>query len=99
MHPILAHRGRLLPYLAACAPLAAILTGLLAQPGGLTPGEAVALAVPMTIAFAFMGLSAWYPCRQLPLTRARALPLVLTHSAAAGLVSGIWVGLAALLAG
>ena len=57
------------------------------------------MAIPLTFAYAFMGLSAWYPCRQLPLTRSRALPLVLTHAAAAGLISGTWVGLAALLAG
>ena len=31
MHPLLARRGRLLPYLAACAPLAAIVTALLAR--------------------------------------------------------------------
>ncbi len=99
MHPILAHRGRLLPYLAACAPLAAIVTALLARPGGLFLGEAIALAVPMTFAYAFMGLSAWYPCRQLPPNRTRVLPLVLTHSAAAALISGLWVGFAALLAG
>ncbi|HTR02187.1 MAG TPA: histidine kinase [Thermoanaerobaculia bacterium] len=98
MHPILAHRGRLAPYLAACAPLAAILTALLARPGGLFLGEAVALAVPLTFAYAFMGLSAWYPCRQAPLVRSRALPLVLTHAAAAALVSATWVGLGVLLA-
>ena len=98
MHPILAHRGRLLPYLAACAPLAAILTAMLARPGGLSLGEAAAMAVPMTFAYAFMGLSAWYPCRQLPLTRSRVLPLVLTHAAAAALVSSIWVGAGVVLA-
>ena len=99
MHPILAHRGRLLPYLAACAPLVAILTALFARPGGLFLGEAVALAVPLTFAYAFMGLSAWYPCRQFPLKGSRALPLVVTHAAAAGLLSATWVGFAALLAG
>jgi len=99
MHPILAHRGRLLPYLAACAPLAVIVTALLARPGGLFLGEAVALAVPLTFAFAFMGLSAWYPCRQLPLNASKVVPLVVTHAAAAGVVSGFWVGFAALLAG
>ena len=99
MHPILAHRGRLLPYLAACAPLAAILTALFARPGGLLLGESIALAVPLTFAYAFMGLSAWYPCRQFPLNRSRALPLVLTHVAAATLISAMWVGIAALLAG
>jgi sensor histidine kinase YesM len=98
MHPILAHRGRLLPYLAACAPLAAILTAMLARPGGLSLGEAACMAVPMTFAYAFMGLSAWYPCRQLPLTRSRVLPLVLTHAASAALVASIWIGLGVVLA-
>jgi signal transduction histidine kinase len=99
MHPILAYRGRLLPYLAACAPLIAILTALFARPGGLFLGEAIAIAVPLTFAYAFMGLSAWYPCRQFPLKGSRALPLVLTHAAAAALLSATWVGFAALLAG
>jgi hypothetical protein len=99
MHPILAHPGRLIPYLGACAPLAVIVTALLARPGGLFLGEAVALAVPLTLAYAFMGLSAWYPCRQLPLTGSRALPLALSHAAAAALISGCWIGFAALLSG
>ena len=102
MHPILAHRGRLLPYLAACAPLAVILTGLLARPGAFSVAEAAALAVPLTLAYAFMGLSAWYPCRSLPLKGARLARLSLTHGAAAVLTSTIWVllgaGLARLLA-
>ncbi len=97
MHPILARPGRLLPYLAACLPLAAILTALLARRGGLFLGESIALAVPLTVAYAFMGLSAWYPCRQFPLTRTRALPLALTHALAAAIIAGIWVVLAVLL--
>ena len=35
-HPILARRRRLLPYLAATAPLGAVLTVLLARPGAYT---------------------------------------------------------------
>ena len=97
MHPILARPGRLLPYLAACLPLAAIITALLARRGGLFLGESIALAVPLTAAYAFMGLSAWYPCRQFPLTRSRALPLALTHAVAAALVAGLWVMFAVLL--
>jgi hypothetical protein len=98
MHPILARPGRLLPYLAGCAPLAVIVTALLAGPGGLRLLEAIALAVPLTIAYAFMGLSVWYPCRQFPLGRSRVIPLVLTHAVAAALVAALWTGLAALLA-
>ena len=65
MHPILARPGRLNPYLAACMPLAAILTALLGRPGaGIRVYEAVAMAVPLTCAYAFMGLSVWYVCRQ-----------------------------------
>ena len=97
MNPILARPGRLLPYLAACAPLAAVVTAFLARPGGLFFGEAVALAIPLTLAFAFMGLSPWYLCRQFPLKRARLLPLIAAHSLAAILLSALWVGLAALL--
>jgi len=97
MHPILARPGRLLPYLTACLPLAAIVTALLARPGGLFLGEAVALAVPLTAAYAFMGLSAWYPCRQFPLTRMRALPLALTHGLAAAIIAAFWVMFAVLL--
>ncbi len=97
MHPILARPGRLLPYLAACAPLAAVVTALLARPGGLFLGEAVALAVPLTAAFAFMGLSAWYLCRQFPLRRARIVPLAVAHALAGVLISGLWVGFGAVL--
>ena len=101
MHPLLARRGRLLPYLAACAPLAAIVTALLARPGGLTLGPAVALAVPMTLAYAFIGLSAWYPCRQFPLGRSRIPQMVATFVAGALVTSSLWAllgsGLARLL--
>jgi hypothetical protein len=98
MHPILAKPGRLLPYLACCAPLAAIVTALLARPGGLFVGEAVALAIPLTLAYAFMGLSPWYLCRQFPLKRARIIPLVLAHATAGASIAALWVGFGALLA-
>jgi hypothetical protein len=98
MHPILSRRGRLLPYLAACAPLAAILTALFARPGGLFLGEAVALAVPLTLAFAFIGLSTWYPCRQYRLGRSRLTAGIATFTVGALLASSVWVLLGAGLA-
>jgi len=98
MHPILAHPGRLFSYLASCAPLAAIVAALLAWPGALSSGQAAALALPMTFAFAFMGLSAWYPCRQFPLGASRLPALVATHAVGAVVASSVWVLLGAGLA-
>jgi len=91
MHPILQRPGRLAPYLAACAPLVFILTALLTRPGGLSFREAVTLAWPLTIAYAFIGLSVWYVCRQFPLLRSHLSPLVATHGTAALLTSALWV--------
>lgn len=98
MHPILARRGRLLPYLAACAPVAAIVTALLAQPGGLPFAEAAALAVPLTLAYAFLGLSAWYVCRRFPLGRSRLPLMIATLAAGAVAVSALWVLLGGAIA-
>jgi hypothetical protein len=91
MHPILA-RPRflalyLVPWLAAGAVAAAF--ALPAAQGRLA---AFALALPLAVLFAFVGLGAWYPCRAAPLTEAGLLRLVATHLAAALLSSGLWVG-------
>jgi len=99
MHPILARPGRLNPYLAACMPLAAILTALLGRPGaGIRVYEAVAMAVPLTCAYAFMGLSVWYVCRQFRFRGRDAARSLVTHAVAALMTSTIWVGIAAVLA-
>jgi hypothetical protein len=95
MHPILARKGRLLPYLAASIPLAAVLTALLARPSAYSVGEAAALAFPLAVVFAFLGLSAWYPCRSLPLARGRAAILAMSHATAALVTSAAWVLLGA----
>ena len=101
MHPILARPGRLNPYLAACMPLAAILAVLLGRPGaGIRVYEAVAMAVPLTCAYAFMGLSVWYVCRQFRFRfgSSDVLRSLGAHLVAAVMTSCIWVGLAAFLA-
>ena len=99
MHPILARPGRLNPYLAACTPLAAILTALLARPGaGIRAYQAIAMAWPLTFAYAFIGLSVWYVCRQFRFRRADALRSLVAHAVAAILTTCIWLGLAAVLA-
>ncbi len=93
MHPILARKGRLGPYLVGSVPLGAILTALLARPGAFSLTEAAAVACPLTLVYAFLGLSAWYPCRSLPLPLPRAkIPLLIaTHGVAALLTSAVWV--------
>jgi two-component system sensor histidine kinase AlgZ len=102
MHPILAHRRRLGFYLLAWLPVAAVLTALLARPGAMPAGPAAALAVPLTLLYAFLGLAAWYPARGMPLERGRAAAIAATHGAGALLTSAVWVaagaGLARLLA-
>jgi two-component system sensor histidine kinase AlgZ len=95
MHPILARKGRLLPYLAASVPLAAVLTALLARPGGFSVLEAAVLALPLSVVFGFLGLSAWYPCRSLPLERAKWPLLLASHGTAAVITSAAWVLLGA----
>jgi hypothetical protein len=103
VHPILARKGRLLPYLAATLPIGGILAALLAGRGGFPLVEALALAVPMMVIYAFLGLSAWYPCRAVPLGRSPVARSVVTHLLAALLTSAVWVllgaGLARVLAG
>jgi two-component system, LytTR family, sensor histidine kinase AlgZ len=101
VHPIFAGRGRLGPYLAGSVPLAGVLVALLARPGALGIGEAAALAVPLTILYAFLGLSAWYPARNLSFRSGRVALLIATHAAAAVVTTAVWVfvgaGLARLL--
>ncbi len=93
MHPILAYRGRLGPYLVAWVPLAALLTGLL-RIGGLTWLQAGVVAVPLAVVYAFMCLAAWYPCRSAPIRDASFAKVIATQLAAAALSAMLWLFLA-----
>jgi len=97
-HPILARPGRLGPYLAATLPLAAVMTARLAGDGRIAPGGAAAVAFPMTLLYAFLSLAAFYPCRAMPIGRARWLSIGATHVSAAVLVTAFWLTLGAGLA-
>lgn len=91
MHPLLARRGRLGPYLVAWAPLAALLAGVFALIAGVEWWEAVVLAIPLALLYAFLCLAAWYPCRAVPLSAARLPKIVVTHLLAASLCSMLWL--------
>lgn len=99
MHPLLTRPRQLGLYLLAWLPLTGILVHLLTGPAGLSWSEATALTVPLCLAYAFVCLSAWYPCRATPLEKSGFVKLSLTHLTAAVLLSTLWIQLAKGLSG
>jgi two-component system sensor histidine kinase AlgZ len=91
MHPILGQIRRMVLYLAAWIPLAALLAYLLATTNAITLREALALAFPLCFVYAFVCLSAWYPCRVTPLEHTRLSRLVATHLAGALVATALWI--------
>jgi two-component system, LytTR family, sensor histidine kinase AlgZ len=89
MHPLLT-RNRLGLYLLAWAPLTATSVYVLVTRGGLGWLQATALAVSVFLFYAFLCLSAWYPCRATPLGKVSFTRLLLTHLIAAVLISFVW---------
>jgi two-component system, LytTR family, sensor histidine kinase AlgZ len=98
MHPILSQYRRLALYLLAWLPLAAMLAYLMAAAGGMSAKEAIALAVPLCLVYAFICLSAYYSCRATPFNRTTILKFIITHGTGALLASGIWILVAKFLA-
>ena len=98
MHPLLTRPARLGLYLLAWAPLAGLSIYVLVSRGGLGWVEATTLVVPVFLLYAFMCLSAWYPCRGTPLGKVGFIRLVLTHLIAAALLSFLWIQGASALA-
>jgi hypothetical protein len=97
VHPILASRSRLLPYLGAWLPIAGLLAGQLSLGDQVGWLEAMALAVPLCLVYAFVCLGAWYPCRALPLRRTSLARAAVAHLIGAAVSTGLWIGLARLL--
>src|SRR5713226_7299865 len=93
MHPLFT-RGRFGLYLVAWIPLAAILTYLIASGGRMGWLESAVVVIPLCVVYAFICLSAWYTAKSAPIERETALRLTLGHSAAAALISAMWVILA-----
>ena len=91
MHPIFASYARLALYLAIWIPAAALVTIEFATVGALPWAAAAVMAVPLSIAYAFVCLAAWYPCRATPLQTSGTARIGFTHSTAASLSSGLWI--------
>ena len=98
MHPILAKKTWLLSYLALWALVGMMLAGLLRIPGALSWRDALIISIPLYLFYAFVCLTPWYMCRQLPLASTNPAKLALNHVGAAVLASVIWVELARLIA-
>jgi hypothetical protein len=90
VHPILESRQRLILYLTAWIPLCVILTVILKRGFASWP-EAAIVAVPMTLLYAFMCLSAWYVCLAAPMRNASLIRVLVTVFAASTLASATWV--------
>jgi two-component system sensor histidine kinase AlgZ len=56
--------------------------------------ESAVVVIPLCVVYAFICLSAWYTAKSAPIERETALRLTLGHSAAAALISAMWVILA-----
>lgn len=89
MHPLLT-RNRLGLYLLAWVPLVATSIYSLVARGALDWWHATALVVPVFLFYAFLCLSAWYPCRATPLGKVSFIRLLLTHLTAAVFFSFVW---------
>jgi hypothetical protein len=91
MHPILSQTRRLGLYLLAWIPFAALLAVLLAVPRTLSWREAALLSVPLSLLYAFICISAWYPCRARPLDRSAFSRILSEHLVGACVATGLWL--------
>ena len=94
MHPILARPGRLGAYAAVWLPLGVLLAALLALQGALGWSDALLVAVPLSVAYGFLSLSAWYVAGGSPLETVGPLRVAATAVAASFLSSAVWLLLA-----
>jgi two-component system sensor histidine kinase AlgZ len=86
VHPIFARGGRLALYLAVWTIVGLTLTALLAGRGALGWGIGFAAGMPLTLAYAFVCLSAWHVSRFTPLVASGSVRLIAT-SVGASLLS------------
>ena len=90
MHPIL-RGGKLGLYLLVWLPVAYAVCQILVSEGRLSWVSSIGISVPLCLVYAFVCLSAWYPCRALPLRDERMPRVVLTHLGSAVGAGLLWV--------
>src|SRR5436190_1666632 len=91
MHPILARPGRLAAYIAIWLPLGVLLAALLALQGVLGWIDAMLVAVPLSVSYGFLCLSAWYVTGGSPVDRVGAARVGVTAVVASFLSAAVWL--------
>ena len=103
MNPILARRGHLGIYLLAWAPIVPLTAVLLGWRGESTWREALTLALPLVLVYAYLCLASWYTVKAAPLRSGEPYGPLTAHLLAALLSAALWTLLgwvwAAALAG
>jgi two-component system sensor histidine kinase AlgZ len=94
MHPILARPRWLAAYVAIWVPLGVLLAALLALQGALGWSDALLVAVPMSVAYGFLSLSAWYVTGGAPVERVGAARVAATAVISSFLSAAVWLMLA-----
>jgi two-component system, LytTR family, sensor histidine kinase AlgZ len=95
MHPIFRNKSWLAGYFIAHAAFGGILAVLFRAAGGaLELKETLAVTEPLFIFFAFVCLTPWYICRQLPLVSTNKFQIATYHLGAAIVATALWIALA-----
>ncbi|HUI75663.1 MAG TPA: histidine kinase [Candidatus Acidoferrum sp.] len=94
IHPILAKRRNLALYLAAWAPIVALMVYLIGASKRVSWFEATVVVLILCTVYQFVCLSAWYSCRMTPIEGTSLSRIWLTHSTAAVVLSFLWMELA-----
>jgi two-component system, LytTR family, sensor histidine kinase AlgZ len=91
MHPILARGARLALYLGLWVLVGVLLAALLAGQSGLGWLASLSIALPLTTAYSFVCLSAWYVARGMPLATTGITRIAATAVTASLVSSAGWV--------
>jgi two-component system, LytTR family, sensor histidine kinase AlgZ len=91
MHPILARPGRLAAYIAIWLPLGILLAALLALQGVLGWIDALLVAVPLSVSYGFLCLSAWYVTGGSPVDRMGGMRVGVTAVISSFLSAAVWL--------
>ncbi len=98
MHPIFSKKIYLTTYLITWAVFGVMLAGLLITPGTVSFRDAMLICEPLCLFYAFVCLTPWYVCRQMPLRAPGTAKRAVNHIGAAILATAIWVQFAKLIA-